>query len=216
MSAACQNSEVIIGPVREVCTLYLRIYRWLTLYTTNERFKDILDAVRQGAGLKDEYDGCNRGYFVETPDLRKCGDGSQCFMVFVTETAWDPVPDLWRDIIKRWAPNCQYYYLSVCVDCNCFVKYDPTGEYFPEEYYVSGFVDDASCLPKDFKDVLDDMHDHDSLLALLQKGFNTKSTDLQELIELFNNIFEDVHCPNDCMYNSLQIYKIEEEGSEDE
>ena len=212
MAAWCQNSEVIVGPVREVAILYLDIYRWLQEY--EPEFSGVipgtsLSNVLQGAGL--ESLPCNSGVFAETPDLRRCNDNSnQALMVFVTETPWEPIPEAWREIVRLRAPHCQYYYISVCDETNQFCKYDPTGEYFPEKYYINGMQDDPERFSKALKDICGVAYEEEDLLQLLRKVLQ-QDTNLQDMIQTFNNVYCFDSRDDSDGENYLHVYEFEEE-----
>lgn len=212
----CINSEVIVGPVKEISFLYLSMYRWLKDPKTkvDDTDTDILEdkalyRIAKGAGLDINTWQFNRGHFEALPELKSC-DSPQGLITFVTQTTWDPVPEVWREILKRCAPNCQYYYLSICDILNQFKKYDPTGLYFPEKYYISGIQDhsDDSELSQDIAEVA---YEEENLLKLLSHLLQQNKS-LQELIDIFNNRYglENYRHKNHTG-DYLQIYEIEEE-----
>lgn len=208
MAEWCMNSEVITGPVKEISFLYLSMCRWLQsgskqYILENRRIQRIVE----GAGLND-LTVTNMGTFDELPELRNYNNGG--LITFVTQTAWGPCPEVWREIIKRCAPNCQYYYLSICESINQFLKYDPTGRYFPEEYFVNGMQDDPDVFPKILEDIAGTTYEEGELLKLLQKLFN-RDINLHEMIDIFNKEYckENLKDKGEGD-NWLEIFPIEE------
>lgn len=205
MAEWCMNSEVITGPVDEISFLYLSMCRWLQSGSGQDILENrMLQRVVEGAGL----DITNRGIFDEFPELRNCDNGG--LITFVTQTAWEPCPEVWREIVKRYAPNCQYYYISICESTNQFLKYDPTGQYFPEEYFVNGMQDDPDVFPKILKDIVGTSYEEGELSKLLQKLFG-KDTDFHKMTEIFNKEYCNENLKNKGEGdNWLEIFPIEE------
>lgn len=127
----CVNYEVITGPKPQVRTLHGLMLSWLE--QTAEQPGFWIAKILRGAGIKDD-DLDERGEITDQPEYLLVNN-KPCIL-FSSVTAWENIPDTWREILRKFAPDCEYYYSSYEPGVGFYEKHDPTGQFFPETYHL--------------------------------------------------------------------------------
>ena len=162
----CTTSYVFRGDENEIKDFYNKIKS----FTSKERvLNDFgnkwLGNIVDGFGFNWEEIPCRgrMNYFPETeeatyPDILELS----------TETAWEPMTEMWDKIIEKHYPSITYVLISEECGMGIYINTDLEGEDFPIRFSV------------DFK--LPPKYDH-----LCEDGFYADCE--EELVEMFNNIF---------------------------
>lgn len=80
-----------------------------------------------------------RGQVTELTEVRR-QDNYYLFQI-CTETAWDAKISLWEKIVSMFYPKVKIAYIAEECGNDYFMKWDETGRFYPEQYYIDG------CLP---------------------------------------------------------------------
>ncbi len=187
----CINSEIITGPKEEIEPLYHNLCKWIE--ESNESSADNwgLANIVESAGFK-PFDGekgfrC-RGDIVNDFELEDI-DNKESKISFSSETAWAPMPEMWLGIVKKYAPNCKYYYFSEEPGMDLYISNDTEHRFFNEEIYLDIYLDPKDS-PKKYTKAFGTESSWDytknEIITILQKMLRTTKTDLTLLIERFN------------------------------
>lgn len=116
-------------------------------------------------------------------DLRCRGDivymenfGSE--LVIETETAWVPFIKMWVKLLEKYLPDAQLFYAAEEPGCNVWATNDPN--------YENRYVFDAYGLD-DYDYESDWAMSEENLTAVLMELLKTDETDLEKLLELFED-----------------------------
>ena len=208
----CSVEEIIVGPEEEVQNIHDKMIEWTKKSFIKTDFGDQwIGNIVIGAGFNYEELDCRGSVFDIDLAVMDDVDCKTAFFGFNSEVAWGAIPDTWHAILEKHAPNCKYYYRAIETGMCEFYTNDKNKDFFKEDYFISSCIADDDSLPDSIKSIEDDFDlidgesywEKDDLVNILQKILNTTETDIDKLIEHFEEIdlgHED---------NYINIYKIE-------
>lgn len=117
------NYEAIFGPKEEIKSLYEKLIEWSK--PVRDELPDIRDIVEK-AGIDPEKFYC-RGSITESFAVKDY-DENNAVITFESETAWGTIDLTWNELLKKYAPHCNYYYVSYGgYGVDSLSAYDPLG-----------------------------------------------------------------------------------------
>ena len=195
----CFNREYIRGPKKEIQDLTQKLENWTRKnYEENGFGTGWLGNIVGFAGLKriDEIPEKEGGLhcrgnlvelepnkFFETTYENDTGE-----IKFESETAWEPVPELWYAVLKKHAPHCKYYYQSQENQMGILESNDVEHIYFDEEFYVENIYEHPKKVNENVKKHFpesmgfDYSFDTAEITEALQEILETKETDVKTLL----------------------------------
>ena len=161
----CTTSYVFRGNENEIKDFYIK----LKSFTSKERIPNDFDNfwlgnIVDGFGFDYNKIPC-RGFIDYFPELKETDPDR---LEFSTETAWEPMTEMWDKIIKKYYPSISYVLIAEEPGCGLYINTDLEGEDFFQRFFV------------DFK--LPPKYTYGS-----PNGFYADCE--EELIETFNSIF---------------------------
>lgn len=142
----CMTSMVIEGHKADVEKIRALLLDWTSReYHHSDFGKNWLGNIVLGAGFKtsDEDDEglyC-RGFIDSIGDVMESKDGMYSFLVEY-ESAWKPLPDMWKAIMQKHAPYCGVYWYAEEPGSEVFETNDLSKKHFDMDYVVDSYVED--------------------------------------------------------------------------
>ena len=193
------NNEVIYGPKKEIESLHKNLINWTSVnYEENGFGLKWIGNIVLGAGFKvpkefnplKPYDVDNlpcRGDIIDDFEVTDC-DNDFAKITFSSETAWCDVHETWDIILKKHAPNCKYYYMTIEQGMGLFFIHDCDQAFFPYDYHVE--VYDFSENKKKTFSFEPGYYNHEDLVYELQKFLKSDEEDLYSLISKIDDNIE--------------------------
>lgn len=198
----CFNREYIWGPKKEIQDLTQKLENWTRKNYEENGFgtgwlgnivgfaelKRIDEIPEKEGGLR-----C-RGNLVELEPnkfFETTYEDDTGEIKFESETAWEPVPELWYAVLKKHAPHCKYYYQSQENQMDILESNDVKHIYFDEEFYVENIYEHPEKVNEKVKKHfpesmgLDYSFDTAEITEALQEILETKETDVKKLLNEF-------------------------------
>ncbi len=110
-----------------------------------------------------------------------------------TMTAWDAKIALWQHIVNKEYPDVQIAYISEESMDSYFLKWDSTGLFYPQNYYLDGVLPDKNGEDIYFQDITDDGYfsgDIDKLQNLIEDAIHIKFPRQRTAGDLYTYIWE--------------------------
>lgn len=105
-----------------------------------------------------------------------------------TETAWSPHMKMWQMLIDKYLPDAEIYYTAEETGCGLYWSNDPD--------VVGKYNVDIFEPPSGYKFESKGDADEKYVIEFLQDVFNTKETDINELLAMANDMEESWFCIN--------------------
>lgn len=138
----CNTSMTIEGPKAEIESIHRKIMEWTSRnYVKNDFGKNWLGNIVVGAGFSYKLLAC-RGeitYMDEEITARQDEPETYYFQVQY-DSAWKDITETWKIILKKFAPNCEIYYVAEELGCEYFVTNDRDKEYYDEDIIVLSYL----------------------------------------------------------------------------
>lgn len=159
----CNTSMTIEGPKAEIENIHQLIQKWTSKewtskhYVENDFGTNWLGNVVAGAGFSYETLAC-RGLITNmdeeiTANLKNPGI---YYFEVQYDSAWTHVNETWELILKKFAPNCEIYYMAEELGCEYFVTNDRDKEYYDEDIIVLSYLTKTNPLYKKWEEEFDD------------------------------------------------------------
>lgn len=137
-----------------------------------------------------------RGIVTHLDETSKENSEANIFYFCIeTMTAWGSKVDFWYKIITDFYPDVSMAYSAVETGCDLFEKWDITNLFYPEHYYVEGFIpkgeNGEEIYPPDDKycNSLPELEKY--LHNILPFNFPTPNSSVGELEEVINSLFPE-------------------------
>ena len=218
----CDNVERIAGPKEQVKFLCDRLNEWIhNDYYPNSFSNGWLGNIVGHSGIEedgvpDHWKHRCRGELVDGFEYEENGD--EGVIKFSTMTAWEPFPNTWYTVLKKWAPAAKYYYICSEPDMCVFESNDINHKFFNHEFVVSYGFHEKDKLPEIYLTELDDSEygmdwdwDPDEVIGMMERITGITMHDynddgeLKLLLEAFDRKTEQ-DLDGD---NYINVYKIE-------
>ena len=184
----CMNNLVIEGHKKDVEAFRKLLLTWTCIeYVHSDFGKSWLGNVVLGAGFllskgleQDDNLYC-RGWIDSIGDVVDGKDGISSFTVEY-ESAWKPLPNMWKAVMQKHAPYCALYWFATEPGSDVYQTNDISKKHFDTDYYVDSYLEDSkNPLYKDFqeareftekelKEVLTSLFGQGPLKKLIQKA----------------------------------------------
>lgn len=187
----CMTTMVIDGYKADVEKIRNLLLTWTSKeYQPSDFGVNWLGNIVLGAGFKIgeslEKDGglyC-RGFVDYIGEIEELDDGLYSFDVEY-ESAWGPVPEMWKAVMQKHAPHCGLYWYAEEPGSEIYMTNDVGKKYFDSDFVVDSHLENKeSPLYKDFQAT--SMFQKDDLKEALISVFG-KDT-LKNLIEKLKNV----------------------------
>ena len=198
----CFNREYIWGPKKEIQDLTQKLENWTRKNYEENGFgtgwlgnivgfaelKRIDEIPEKEGGLR-----C-RGNLVELEPnkfFETTYEDDTGEIKFESETAWEPMPELWYAVLKKHAPHCKYYYQSQENQMGILESNDVEHIYFDEEFYVENIYEHPEKVNENVKKHFpesmgfDYSFEESEITEALQEILGTKETDVKILLNKF-------------------------------
>lgn len=144
----CNTSMTIEGPKAEIESIHRKIKEWTSRnYVENDFGKNWLGNIVVGAGFSYKLLAC-RGlisFMDEEITARQDEPGIYYFQIQY-ESAWTDINGTWETILKKYAPNCEIYYVAEELGNEYFVTNDRDKRYYDEEIIVLSYLEQSNPL----------------------------------------------------------------------
>ena len=114
--------------------------------------------------------------------------------ILTTETAWEPMPKMWDEILKKEYPSITYVLFAIEEGTDLYVNTDIQGKYFPNRYLLNILLPEK-VLGKKF-DEYDQYPHKETLLLDLFRITGKRFNDTDEAEDYLRNLAKE-RCPND-------------------
>lgn len=110
------------------------------------RFCDVVESVKNDFGKRWLGNVCT-AFGINYKDVSCRGDidciyEDEDYIIIDTDTAWEPMPEMWDIILNKHFPHLKYAYYAEEPYMNIYVKHDDIG-YFTEKFVFDGYSNDV-------------------------------------------------------------------------
>ncbi len=130
----CTTSYVFRGDEKEIKDFYNKIKSFTSKERIQNDFGDFwLGNVVDGFGFDYNEIPC-RGLIDYFPDSQEDTDPDR--LELSTQTAWEPMTEMWNKIIEKYYPSISYVFIAEEPGCELYINTDLTGEDFSERFSI--------------------------------------------------------------------------------
>ena len=206
------NNEYILGPKDEIKALFIKLNKWVFENVTENNFGiNWLGNIVTNAGFKRQDEDPN-GFYCHGLILNhfeiEPENEAESYISFSSETRFRPVPELWKAILEKYAPHSHYYYISENIENNFIESNDKEHHFINDQFYVEMCFENPTKVPAKYLAIFDEDPDpgepdfswdytEDDIRCGLQYILQTEETDIDKLIEIFNEKSEQDLGKND-------------------